>query len=91
MPALKQQALDLLSEMPEEKMPYVIDILKKLKAQFVYNNDDNQRVTKQFNQEQALAAWKELQKFRGIIDDDIDVKAELKKARDSKYARDAMC
>ena len=77
---LKEQAVIMLQNVPDDKMIYVIDILKQLNNIF---DSKNVNINKK---SMAVEAWEELKKYQGIIDCDIDAKAELAKARDEKYA-----
>jgi hypothetical protein len=68
MTALRQQAFDIIQDVPDDRMGYVIDILKGLNGLLVEKsikvdrllNDDAEKARK-------IAAWKNFQKFRGII------------------------
>ena len=80
---LKQQAIQIIQDVPDDKIFYVINILKQLSNIF-YDNDNTINTTKK---SEAIEAWEGFQKYIGIIDCDIDAKAELAEARDEKYAR----
>ena len=74
MTELKEQAVKILQNIPDDKMVYVVKMLNKISDE----SDNSEEVRK--------AAWEELKKYKGIVKADIDEKAELAKARDEKYA-----
>ena len=87
MTKLKEQAVEMLLEVPDDKMGYVIDILKSLNGLF---NDKNVSVYNIPSSEagvssEAYKAWEGFKKYKGIIHFNIDEKAELARARDEKY------
>jgi uncharacterized protein YydD (DUF2326 family) len=87
MTALRQQAYDMIQEFPENKIGYVIDFLKKLESKDeTINNTADSKADDETEHLEALAAWGNFQKFKGIVKNDIDEKAELAKAREEKYA-----
>ena len=73
---LKEQAIKILQNVPDDKMAYVIDMLKCLNNIF-----DNKSMV-----DDKLEAWERFKKYKGIISYNIDEKAELARARDEKYA-----
>lgn len=79
---LKEQAIEMIQYVPDDKMVYVVDILKLLNNVF----DDKKSVTVSDISSDAVEAWEGFKKYKGIIPYDIDIKAELAKARDEKYA-----
>ena len=88
MTALRQQAFDMLQAVPEDKMVYIIDILKGFNGAVIDKGvDTNKLSAKNTDRSKKLAAWENLKKYRGVIDRDIDIKAELAEARDEKNAR----
>ena len=87
MSALRKQAVEMLQTVPEDKITYVIYILKGLNGFWADEGARTEkRPAKQADRSEALAAWENFKKYNGFIDADIDVKAELAKARDEKYA-----
>ena len=50
------------------------------------NNKSEDKSSAVPEKNEAQKAWEELKKYKSIIPYDIDVKAELAKARDEKYA-----
>jgi len=87
MTALKKQAIEILQEVPESKMHYVITILNSLKGLFDNKTDSPLTTTTEpSSPPETLRAWKNLKKYKGIIPTAIDEKATLAKARDEKYA-----
>ena len=86
--SLKEQALNLLHSLPEEKMIYVVDMLKWVSGIL----DDKSLlfgklpIVMNGNSSESKKAWERLQVYKGIIPYEIDAKAELASARDEKYA-----
>ena len=94
MTRLKEQAFEILQGVPDDKMIHVIELLRGLSGLFgmertvgatTVSADDIPALPDYGNMSSA-EAWKGFQKYIGIIDCDIDYKAELAKARDEKYA-----
>ena len=85
---LKEQAVDMVQSFPEEKMSYVIEILKWVLGVL----DDKSRTSRETpiaaigNPSEAFKAWERFKAYKGIVPYDIDTKAELAQARDEKYA-----
>ena len=88
MTALRKQAFDILEGMPDDKMVYVINYLNELNGYIKSTNmRNNNSPADKANKAKKLKAWNNLQKYAGIIDRNIDVKAELEMVREEKYAR----
>jgi len=85
MTSLKEQAVRMLQDVPDDKMTYVIDILKCLNDLFTDKSTNSTNIITDVSSE-VLDAWEGFKKYKGIIHEDIDEKEELKKARDEKYA-----
>ena len=87
MTKLKEQAVEMLLGVPDEKMVYVIDILKSLNGLFsgksmsVYSVPSSETDVSS----EAFVAWEAVKKYKGIINFNIDEKLELARARDEKY------
>jgi hypothetical protein len=77
---LREQATNILQNVPDDKMSYVIDILRSLDGIL-----SGSRATPSAAVE-AIEAWHGFKQYKGIISCEIDEKAELAKARDEKYA-----
>ncbi len=77
MSSLKKQAVQMIDDIPEDKMVYLIEIIKNLKG--FYSSEKN------ISSEKELA-FEEFKKFRGCVPSNINEKEELLKARDEKYA-----
>ena len=88
MTALHKQAVEILRDVPDDKMIYVIDILNWMKA--LFNNQSESLDGKQAfaagASPDAFEAWEGFKKYKGIIQYNIDEKVELASARDEKYA-----
>jgi len=88
MMTLKEQAVNILQNLPDEKMSYVIDMLRWVTGIL----DERSAIFSQppaavmGNSSEAIEAWERLKAYKGIITYEIDEKAELAKARDEKYA-----
>jgi hypothetical protein len=85
---LKEQAMQMLQDFPDDKMSYIIDMLKWVTGILDDKNVDfaQMPVEARGNSADALEAWEDFKKVKGIIPYEIDAKAELAKARDEKYA-----
>ncbi|MDE7310320.1 MAG: dihydrodipicolinate reductase [Eubacterium sp.] len=76
MTQIKEKAVDLIRQMPEDHMFYVIDMLQNLKISIA---------DKENEKKQAMAAFQNLQKFRGRLPENFDADKELEEARNEKY------
>ena len=83
--SLRNQAISLLDEIPNEQMKNVIDILRGLRNLLANLNDAEAPAGKGPNAGR-LRAWNELKKYKGIVMRGIDEKDELAGARDEKFA-----
>ena len=77
MTQIKEKAVDLIRQMPEDHMFYVIDMLQNLKISIA---------DKENEKKQAMAAFQNLQKFRGRLPENFDADNELEEARNEKYS-----
>lgn len=82
MTALKQEAIQLVEQMPEEQMPYIIRYINTLKS--------NHLNTGQFpNRDDALTpkmkAFLELEQMLVPVGGELDYEKELAEARQEKY------
>ena len=83
----KEQAVIMLQSLPEEKMSYVIDMLKLISDILDDREKNNNQLFAQIeNPSESLKAWERFRAYKGIIPHDLDTKVELAKARDEKYA-----
>ena len=87
MPTLREQTINLVQSLPDEKMPYVFELLKwALGILNDKNNTSNKPPVIVWNDpSEAVKAWKRFQSYKGIILRDVDTKAELAEAKDEKY------
>ena len=76
MTQIKEKAVDLIRQMPEDHMFYVIDMLQNLKISIA---------DKENEKKQAMAAFQNVQKFRGRLPENFDADKELEEARNEKY------
>ena len=88
MTTLKEQAISMVQNVPDEKIPYVVDMLKWIMdiLDSKATHFKQMPVTASNNSSEAIEAWERFRKYKGIIPYDRDAKAELAKARDEKYA-----
>jgi hypothetical protein len=80
MTQIKEKAFEMLQELPDDKVIYVIEILKGLIGLY----GDAKIDTKDLAEPQM--ALERLKKYRGRMSANIDEKEELTKAREEKYA-----
>lgn len=76
MTQIKEKAVDMIRHMPEDHMFYVIDMLQNLKMSIA---------DKENGKEQAMAAFQNMQKFKGRLPENFDADKELEEARNKKY------
>lgn len=77
MTVIQEQAVEIIRNMPDEKIYYVINILKKIDS--LYPDKE------EYGIEKSQAAYENLQRFRKPGITDRDYKAELAKAWEEKY------
>ena len=82
MTALKYEAIQLLEQVPEEQMPYVIQYIKRL--------TDRRYQKMEFSSDKATAtpkmkAFLELEEMLMPVSPELDYDKELAEARDEKY------
>ena len=82
MTALKHEAIQLVEQMPEEKIPYIIQYIKRL-------NDGRFQTTELFDDKAGvnpkMRAFLELEEMLVPVLQELDYDKELAKARDEKY------
>ena len=85
---LKEQAVNIVRSFPDDKMSYVIEILKWIINVLDDKNkiSDDASVVASNNSSEAIKAWGRFKAYKGIIPYNIDMKTELANARDEKYA-----
>lgn len=76
MTPIKEIAVDMIRQMSEDRMFYVIDMLQNLKMSIAYKENE---------MEQAMAAFQNMQKFIGRLPENFDADKELEEARNKKY------
>ncbi len=82
MTALKREVIQLVEQMPEEQMPYIIQYIHALKSKdlrTVQISNSESPVTPK------MAAFHELEKMLVPISLELDYDKELAEARDEKY------
>lgn len=82
MTALKYEAIQLVEQMPEEQMPYIIQYIKKLNGGHFHNerfSDDDVAETPK------MKAFMELENMLVPVPFELDYDRELAEARNEKY------
>lgn len=74
----KEEVIEMLKDFPEDKVMYLLDIMRGVKGLYNERKDNSMLSDSQM-------ALKSLKKYKGIISEDIDCKAELARAREEKY------
>lgn len=74
MTAVKQEAMQLFDELTEDKMLYIVRVMKELK-----NNEEDKKAKKEI--------LDKMKKHRKKIPNDVDYKWELARALEEKYGR----
>ena len=78
MTKVKEQAIEFIKTIPDDKIIYIMNMFKDVKGIW----DDNEQENKQAQQ----FLLEDIKGLRGIVRSDIDENFELMKARDEKYA-----
>ena len=84
MTALKREAIQLVEQMPEDQMPYVIQYIQTLKGKasgIEQLSSDEVTVTPK------MSAFLELEKMLIPVSQELDYDKELAEARDERYGR----
>lgn len=81
MTALRREAIQLVEQMPEEQMPYVIQYIQSLKESVL---DINLTLGEIEDSPKMKAFW-DLEKMIVPISGELDYDKELAEARDEKY------
>lgn len=80
MTRLREQAIEMIKEIPEDKIIYVVNILRNVRDL----SDHPQKGEIQEDDKRILL--ERLEQYRGRLPKDFDYKKELEEARDEKYA-----
>lgn len=81
MTALRREAIQLVEQMPEEQMPYVIHYIQALKDRVL----DVNLVLRENEMSPKMKAYRELERMIVPISQTLDYDKELAEARDEKY------
>ena len=81
MTALRREAIQLVEQMPEEQMPYVIQYIQSLKESVV----DINLTLGEIEVSPKMKAFWDLEKMIVPISEELDYDKELAEARDEKY------
>lgn len=76
MTAIRQEAIDLLDKVPEDKLGFIIQIIQGMNGLYTNTNTDAERT-------EALARLEQLRRKGTVIDD----AAELASYREEKYGK----
>lgn len=79
MTQLREQAIEMIKEIPEDKIIYVVNILKNVKGLSGQMQKEENAVKR------TDSLLENLEKYRGRLPEDFDYKKELAEARDEKY------
>ena len=82
MTALKYEVIQMVEQMPEEQMPYVIQYIRKLNSESFHMagvSDDKATVTSK------MKAFLELEDMLVPVSPELDYDKELAEARNEKY------
>lgn len=82
MTALKREAIELVEQMPEEQMPYVIQYIHRLKSG---NLRSEQIPDSELLATDKMVAFLELEEMLVPVSPELDYDKELAEARDEKY------
>lgn len=81
MTALRREAIQLVEQMPEEQMPYVIQYIQSLKESVL----DINLTLGEIEVSSKMKAFWDLEKMIVPISGELDYDKELAEARDEKY------
>lgn len=81
MTALRREAIQLVEQMPEEQMPYVIQYIQALKDKVL----DGSFILREMEMSPKMKAYRELERMIVPISQTLDYDKELAEARDEKY------
>ena len=82
MTALKREAIQLVEQMPEEQMPYIIQYIRRLKVGNTYKAG---RLSSKAAMTPKMEAFLELERMLVPAAQELDYDKELAEARDEKY------
>lgn len=81
MTALRREAIQLVEQMPEEQMPYVIQYIQALKDKVF----DGNFILREIEMSPKMRAYRELERMIVPVSHELDYDRELAEARDEKY------
>lgn len=84
MTALKREAIQLVEQMPEDQMPYVIQYIQTLKGK---SSGTEQLSSDEVTVTPKMRAFLELEKMLISVSQELDYDKELAEARDERYGR----
>jgi hypothetical protein len=90
MTEVKKKAVELINQLPDDKMTYILGILQvfeKTRAAETETGKTAQSRAAPTARTREPAGYQRLLKYRGTLNRHIDIKKELSEARDEKYAR----
>ena len=84
MTALKREVIQLVEQMPEDQMPYVIQYIQTLKGK---SSGTEQLSCDEVTVTPKMSAFLELEKMLIPVSQELDYDKELAEARDERYGR----
>ncbi|GHV22848.1 hypothetical protein FACS189494_10230 [Spirochaetia bacterium] len=81
MTQLKERTVGIIQRLPEEKMPFVFNILQNFEKAV----KDNRTSDEENGIDESQAAYQRLLKYSGTLHRHIDYKKERAESRDEKY------
>lgn len=84
MTALKREVIQLVEQMPEDQMPYVIQYIQTLKGKA---SGTEQLSSDEVTVTPKMSAFLELEKMLIPVSQELDYDKELAEARDERYGR----
>lgn len=84
MTALKREAIQLVEQMPEDQMPYVIQYIQTLKGK---SSGTEQLSSDEVTVTPKMSAFLELEKMLIPVSQELDYDKELAEAMDERYGR----
>ena len=84
MTALKREVIQLVEQMPEDQMPYVIQYIQTLKGKI---SGTEQLSSDEVTVTPKMSAFLELEKMLIPVSQELDYDKELAEARDERYGR----
>jgi DNA helicase IV len=85
MTQVKERAVEIIQRIPEEKMPFVFNILQNIEGIAGERAVAHDVLNEETDLAERQAAYQRLLKYKGTLHRRIDYKKELAEYRDEKY------